>query len=97
MNRESIRKIFLFQGVMIGFIGTLGGFLLAFAIYYIHQEFNIYPLDASRFRISAMPMELHWADFLVTGLMSFFLSVISSLYPAKRAAESDPLQAIRYE
>lgn len=97
MNRESIRKIFLYQGVMIGFIGTIGGFLLAFAIYYLHQKYNIYPLDATRFRISAMPMELHWADFLVTGLMSFFLSVISSLYPAKRAAESDPLQAIRYE
>ncbi len=97
MSKKSIRSIFFLQGFYIGLIGTIGGFLLALLVYYLHQTYNIYPLDPSRFRISAMPMTMYWTDFVVTGIMSFGLSLFSSFLPASMAASVDPIQAIRYE
>lgn len=97
MNKKAIRQVFFLQGFFIGLIGTIGGFGLALFVYYLHQTYNIYPLDPARFRISAMPMTLYISDFVVTGVMAFGLSMISSLLPAKMAASIDPIQAIRYE
>jgi len=97
MGGDAIRNIYFRQGVIIGFIGTLGGFALGLLVFWVHSVFNIYPLNPAQYKIDALPMELHLLDFVAVGCTSFILSMLAALIPAKRAAAINPIEAIRWE
>ncbi len=97
MGGDTIRSIYFRQGVIIGLIGTLGGFALALLVFWVHSVFNIYPLNPALYKIDALPMELHVYDFIAVGCASFFLSILAAVIPAKRAAAINPIEAIRWE
>lgn len=96
-KQDSILKIFMYEGLMIGIIGTGLGVLLGYFVCYLQIHYNIYPLDPTQYKINSLPMELRVMDFFVVTGASIFLSFIASLIPAKRAARVDALQAIKWE
>ncbi len=96
-KENSILKIFMFEGLMIGLIGTGLGVLLGYLICFLQIQYNIYPLDPTQYKIDSLPLELRVADFFVITGVSIFLSLVASLIPAKRAAKVDALQAIKWE
>jgi lipoprotein-releasing system permease protein len=102
---RSILGIFMVQGTVIGFVGTLlgliGGVTLALNVETIvpaiEHAFGVKFLPADVYYISELPSELHWDDVLkITGI-SFFISVIATLYPAWRASRTQPAESLRYE
>jgi len=101
----SIMKIFIIQGVVIGVLGTAlgvaGGLGLALNVETIvpaiERFFNVDFLDANVYYISEVPSELHWKDVWVMASMSMGLSLLATLYPAWRAARTQPAEALRYE
>jgi lipoprotein-releasing system permease protein len=97
IERISIKRIFLYQGIISGLAGTLIGFLLGAFVYWLQQEFNIYPLDPTVFKISSLPMKMEFIDFVVVGFASIGLSILAAFIPARRASKIDPLEAIRWE
>ncbi len=97
MEQKKIRKIYFYQGLIVGLIGTLAGFALGYFVYWLQITYVIYPLDPTQFKISALPIELQWTDFLAVGIASIGLSLIASFIPARRAAKVDPLKSIRWE
>ena len=97
LEQKSIRKIYFYQGMLIGTIGTIVGFALGYVIYWLQVTYVLYPLDPTQFKISALPMEIRWSDFLAVGIASLGLSLAASYIPAKRASKVDPLEAIRWE
>jgi lipoprotein-releasing system permease protein len=97
MEQKKIRKIYFYQGFIVGLVGTLAGFALGYFIYWLQVTYVIYPLDPTQFKISALPIELRWTDFLAVGIASIGLSLIAAFIPAKRAAKVDPLESIRWE
>lgn len=97
LPQYSIAKIFLRQGIIIGLIGTLGGFALGVLVYFLQTNYNLYPLDPALYKIDSLPMNLRFSDFTAVGLASFVLSFLASLIPAKRAQKIDPLDSIRWE
>jgi lipoprotein-releasing system permease protein len=94
---NSILKIFMYEGLLIGLIGTLAGAILGYLICWIQLEFNIYSLDPAQFKIDSLPLEVRFSDFFFIAGMSLFLTFLASLFPAKRAAKVDPLEAIKWE
>ena len=96
-KEDSILKIFMYEGLMVGLIGTFLGLLLGYFICFLQLEYKIYPLDPTQYKIDALPMQLRFLDFLVVTGASVLLSFIASLIPAKRAAKVDALQAIKWE
>jgi lipoprotein-releasing system permease protein len=96
-KENSILKIFMFEGLMIGLIGTGLGVLLGYAICFLQIQYNIYPLDPTQYKIDSLPLQIRVSDFFVITGVSLFLSFIASLIPAKRAAKVDALQAIKWE
>ncbi len=96
-KENSILKIFMYEGLMIGLIGTGLGVLLGYLICFLQIEYNIYPLDPTQYKIDSLPLEIRFWDFFVIAGASLFLSLIASLIPAKRAAKVDALQAIKWE
>ena len=96
-KENSILKIFMFEGLMIGLIGTGLGVILGYIICFLQIQYNIYPLDPTQYKIDSLPLEIRFWDFFVIAGASLFLSFIASLIPAKRAAKVDALQAIKWE
>lgn len=96
-NSNSIVKIFMFEGLLIGFIGTISGLLLGLLVCYIQIEYKIYPLDPTKYIIDAIPIQLRFTDIAAVTTAAFLLTFLSSLLPAKRAACVNIIEAIKYE
>jgi lipoprotein-releasing system permease protein len=94
----SILGIFMVQGTVIGFIGTLlgltGGVSLALNVETIVPAIES-PADV--YYISDLPSELHWDDVGKITVVSFLISVLATLYPAWRASRTQPAESLRYE
>lgn len=96
-TENSVLKIFMFEGLLIGIIGTLLGVIIGYAICYIQIHYNIYPLDPSQYKINALPVEVRLSDFFFISGASMLLSFLASLFPAKRSAKVNPISAIKWE
>jgi lipoprotein-releasing system permease protein len=102
---RSILAIFLTQGVGIGSIGTLLGIaigvLLALnlesLVHGLEALLQTRFLDAEVYNISDLPAQVSWSDVGRIGGVAFLLCVVSTLYPAWRAARTQPAQALRHE
>ncbi len=102
---KSVMGVFMVQGTLIGFVGTLlgliGGVTLALNVENIvpaiEQLFSVQFLPADVYYISDLPSELHWDDVVKITGVAFLLSVVATLYPAWRASRTQPAEALRYE
>jgi lipoprotein-releasing system permease protein len=100
-----VMGVFMVQGTAIGVAGTLlgviCGILLALNVEAIvagiEGFFGIHFLDPNIYYISNMPSDIQAPDVLAVGLGAFFMSVLATLYPAWRAARTEPAEALRYE
>ncbi len=101
----SIMGIFMVQGAIIGFIGTLlgtvGGVSLALnldvVVPFLEKIFGIHILDPAVYYISVVPSDLHWDDVWMICSISLVLGLAATLYPAWRASKTQPAEALRYE
>jgi lipoprotein-releasing system permease protein len=105
ISKLSIMGIFIVQGITIGLVGTLlglvGGVALAtnvdVVVPFIERLFNIKMLSPDVYLISDIPSKVQLNDVLTIGLVAFGLSALATLYPAWRAAHTQPAEALRYE
>jgi lipoprotein-releasing system permease protein len=96
-TRDSIRKIFLIKGCVIGVVGTLLGVFLGFAICLLIQKYSFIELPKDVFLISTVPVRIYWSNFLLVAFASLCVCLLASIYPARQAAKLDPVEIIRYE
>ena len=102
---RSIMSIFLIQGAVIGVIGNvlgaIGGISLALnvetVVPFIENVLGVDFMPADVYYISDFPSELHWDDVFQITAVAFLLSVLFTIYPAWRAARTQPAEALRYE
>ena len=102
---NSIMKIFMVQGSMVGTLGTLlgvgFGVLIALNIpqivSFIEHLFGVQFLDKGVYFITSVPSDLHWDDVAYIGGMAFLFALLSTIYPSWRAARVKPAEALRYE
>ncbi len=96
-TRTSIIRIFMFEGILVGLLGTAAGVLIGVAVCFLQMKYSLFPLDPTVYIIPAIPVELRWTDFVAVVLASMTLSTLASLYPARRAARLLPVDSIRWE
>ena len=102
---RSIMGIFIVQGITIGLVGTLlgliGGVSLAknvgVVVPFIERVLGIKFLAPDVYLISDLPSQVQWGDVSTIGLVAFGLAALATLYPAWRAARTQPAEALRYE
>jgi lipoprotein-releasing system permease protein len=104
-TRKSLLKIFVTTGSAIGALGTLAGLLLGFLVLQFRQPIvrGIEFLTGQslwdpqiRF-LTELPARTDFFEVLLICLMAMGLSFLATLYPAYRAAGTDPVQVLRYE
>ncbi|MGE5365036.1 MAG: FtsX-like permease family protein [Bacteroidota bacterium] len=94
---KSIMRIFMFEGLIVGVLGTISGSILGLLIVLAQKYLKFYPLDPTKYIIDALPVELRLGDFFAVAFMSLLLSFLASLYPARRSLKITLLDAIKWE
>jgi lipoprotein-releasing system permease protein len=102
---RGILQIFMTQGTAIGFIGTAAGVALGVLIsvnletliHGLEAVLGVHFLDAKVYYISDLPATVQWPDVLKISLTTFLLCCLSTLYPAWRAARTQPAQSLRHD
>ncbi len=92
-----IARIFLLEGALVGFSGTAAGSVIGYIVCLLQQRYHLFPLDPTVYIIPAIPVEVHAGDFIVIGLTAIVLSTVAAWYPARRAAQLQPAEAIQWE
>ncbi len=96
-DSNKISRIFMYEGFMVGLIGTIAGIILGLTVCYLQINYNFYPLDPTKYIISAMPVKVIFTDIIAIGSMSLLLTFLASIYPAKRASKTNIIESIKYE
>lgn len=96
-RREQIRKIFMFQGVLIGVVGTVIGLIAGYSLCAAATYYRWPPLDAEVYALSYVPFEPQWIDGLWIAATAIGVSFIATIYPAYNATRVAPAEALRYE
>lgn len=94
---KSIRKIFVFSGMVIGSVGTVLGLILGLVLCTLLKHYDIYELTGDIYYFTTtLPVKIE--IFWVIGIVSAALLIcfLATLYPAHQAAKLDPVEAIRY-
>jgi len=93
----SIRRIFTFEGLVVGAIGTILGCAIGYTVCWAQVTYKFFALPSDIYIINWLPVIMKWSDFALISLAAIGISFIASVYPAQKAAKLDSVTAIRYE
>jgi lipoprotein-releasing system permease protein len=104
-TRAAIMRIFCMTGTAIGFIGTIAGYLLGLVLAlnaeairaWVSDILGIALFPPEVFLLSSLPSRVDAVEVTVVLVMALSLSFLATIYPAWRAAQYDPVEALRYE
>jgi lipoprotein-releasing system permease protein len=102
---QSIMKIFMVQGGVIGVLGTLAGVGMGVAVSlnidvivpFIERLLGVEFLSKDIYLISTVPSDLHGPDVAIIGVISVLLAFAATVYPSWAASTVKPAEALRYE
>jgi len=96
-TQEGIMRIFLYEGLIVGFVGTLLGLILGWIVCWAQATYRFFSLPGDVYFLSYLPVRMQILDFAVVSLVALGLTLAASIYPARRAAKLNPIEVIRYE
>lgn len=105
LSARQVMAIFVVQGSAIGFIGTFIGALVGCVIALtltpliasLESLFGFNVFDPDVYFVTQLPSQLRWGDVMIICSAALILSFIATLYPAYRASQIEPAEALRYE
>ena len=96
-TRRTIRRIFMLQGTIIGFIGTMLGYAMGLSLGWALKRYQFIKLPENVYTLDHLPIIITWSDVLIIGASAMLLCFLATLYPARQASRLEPAEALRYE
>ncbi len=102
---SSIMKIFVFEGLIIGVVGTALGCIIGLTVSFnldkiatlIEKWFGITVFPGDVYYIDKLPSQINLGDVVVIAATAIFISFLATFYPSWQASRLDPAEALRYE
>jgi lipoprotein-releasing system permease protein len=104
-SRSTIMKIFVVQGLVAGFLGTLFGAILGMLLaanitdisLILERVINSLARDSNRYFISHLQTQIEWGEVALVCIAALTISFLATLYPAFRASKIQAAEVLRYE
>jgi lipoprotein-releasing system permease protein len=94
----SIMKIFMLNGIIIGFLGSTLGMAVGLILCYIQQRYALIPLPGDIYFINKLPVQIQWwPDVVAIYLTANVICSLATLYPAWAASKMLPAESIRID
>ena len=105
LSPRAIMGVFIVQGLVIGLVGTAAGGVAGIYLTrnirtiadWLQTQLHVQFLPADVYFLSQLPFDIHVADIVNVCGVAFVLCLLATLYPAWRAARTQPAEALRYE
>jgi lipoprotein-releasing system permease protein len=91
----AIRRIFMYQGLTIGLIGTGSGAVLGLLVCFVADRYRLIALPADIYQISYLPFRVLPLDVAVVVLGAVAVCFLATLYPSRQAGRLDPAEVLR--
>lgn len=95
-TNKGISAIFRIQGAVIGLLGTVSGLILGVVGCIALDKYG-FPLDDRIFPVSQVPVRMEFLNFISVAAAAFFICLIATFYPARKAGKLHPSEVLRYE
>jgi lipoprotein-releasing system permease protein len=92
-----IRRIFIYQGLAIGLIGTLSGTALGVAACLVLDRYQLIRLPSDVYQLTYLPFHVEVADIVIVVFSAIGVCLVATLYPSRQAARIDPAEALRHQ
>jgi lipoprotein-releasing system permease protein len=96
-RRRQVRNVFIFQGVLIGIVGTAIGLLLGYILSWIGGHYHLVSLSPEVYSIDYVPFAARALDGMVVAVVALLVSFVATIYPSWSASRILPAEALRYE
>jgi lipoprotein-releasing system permease protein len=96
-RREQVRKIFLWQGIAIGAVGTLSGLILGYSFSFISGSYHLIPLDPQIYAVPYVPFHPSLFDGVWITVVAMGISIGATILPARAAVRLLPVEILRFE
>jgi lipoprotein-releasing system permease protein len=96
-------QVFIIQGMIVGLIGALLGTAIGVVVSQnlaqwvktLENNFHINFFDA--YFLSYLPTQVEWLDVITISISAILMALLATLYPARKAAEIEPIEAFHYD
>lgn len=92
-----VMKIFMYQGLVIGGLGTVLGLMGGVVLCWLLAKYQFIQLPADVYYITTLPVNMELTDILAITASAVVISFTATLYPAWQASRLRPVEALRYE
>jgi lipoprotein-releasing system permease protein len=96
-SSKTIMRIFMLDGLVIGFVGTILGIMGGSVLCFLLKRYEFVKLPSDIYYISTLPVRVQVVDVVLIALSAIAISFLATLYPSYQASRLDPAAAIRYE
>ncbi len=97
VRKAQVRRVFIFQGILIGVIGTAAGLVVGYGLSWLGGHYHWISLSAEVYSIDYVPFAPRLVDGLVVAAVALGISLVATIYPSWSAARILPAEALRYE
>ena len=95
-SSKQILHVFMLEGVIIGFVGTIVGTVLGLTGCYFLDQYK-FPLDTDVYYMDTLPVVVESQTVMTVVFTAIAISFLATIYPALVASKMDPVEGLRYE
>jgi lipoprotein-releasing system permease protein len=94
-SSRTIRRIFVYQGLTIGLVGTTAGTVLGLIVCWIADRYRLIQLPSEVYQIAHLPFRIEPLDVLAVFASAVLVCLVATIYPSRQAGRLDPAEALR--
>ena len=96
-KNSSIKRIFVYQGTVIGLAGTLLGMVLGLALCWVISSFDVIDIPPGVYVGNRIPMYVESWQIMVIALVSLLICFSVTLVPSQKASALDPVEGLKHD